>query len=599
MDLELQNKVNDTIEQLKQYSIDGIDFQQMDPIAKMMFVALVHEIQKIYDYIDDLDQRIVERYCTDFIPRLEVEASPAIALVQPTFKPNKDNESFPVGMGTQFTYKTEQRKQPLNYIPVFNTLTLPYSEILVVPQSNEYCKSVNMYKPNRLWVGIKTNVELESMKGLTLLIKGVNGLVPEHVYVGVESQELDFATIREMEQVEMAEPFDAQQASGQFFSFLGTWKECLLNMKGDSLLFITDETKSRDLFKPRAYPKLFEQWNLSDTLETFEKAKPIWLQIEFPEGYIVPDDCEVMINVIPVVNVDICSLTLSEHTPIAKLQRQEDSFFLRILETSFASNKQGFDMLNEEIIVRDFDASCYHNGDLYRDLRNLYNRFVDDYYAFMEYNEVKDDKTQKILRETINRIANNNRVKEPNNKFKFDSGTYVMRNLRRSQLSSSIKVNYITTQGEIGNAPQVGETMENKKTPVFNQKVSVVVSAMGGTDKATADERYELMRYYSLTNDRLYTKMDIDAFLRKEVMKEFGKEEFKRIIINMSIEGTGGTAAVQRGLYIDIGFKDNKNYERAVDICFDKLMQQRIENKSCIAMPIIVKLKNLEEYGKY
>lgn len=595
MDLELQNKVNDTIEQLQRLSVDGFDFQQMDPIAKMMFVALVHEIQKIHDHIDSVDDRIVERYCTDFIPRQEVEAMPAIALIQPTFKPNKDSEGFPIESGTQFTYKTEQRRQPINYIPLFNTYTLPHSDIIVVPQNNEYCRSVNLYKPNRLWVGIKTNVEVESIKGLSLFIKGTNGVVPEHIYAGVDSHELDFATAKEMEQVEMAGPFDAQQASGQFFSILGLWKDCLLNMKEALLIYITDETKSRDIFKPRAYPKTFEQWNLSDTLEQFEVAKPLWLQIEFPEGYVIPDNCEVMLNVVPVVNVDICSLTLSDHTPIAKLQKQEDSFFLRVLETSAASNRQGFSMLNEEIIVRDFDASCYHNGDLYRDLRNLYNRFIDDYYAFMEYNEIKDDKTQRLLRETINRIANNNAIKELNNKFKFDSGTYVMKNLRQPQLSSTIKVNYITTQGKIGNLPQAGEMMDNKKIPVFNQKVPIIVSAMGGSDKASADERYELLRYYSLTNDRLYTKMDIDAFLRKEIMVEYGKEEFKRIIINMSIEGVGGPTSVQRGLYIDISFKDKKNYERALDISFDKLLLQRIESKSCISMPIIVKLRNLEE----
>lgn len=595
MDLELQNKVNDTIEQLQRLSVDGFDFQQMDPIAKMMFVALVHEIQKIHDHIDSVDDRIVERYCTDFIPRQEVEAMPAIALIQPTFKPNKDSEGFLIESGTQFTYKTEQRRQPINYIPLFNTYTLPHSDIIVVPQNNEYCRSVNLYKPNRLWVGIKTNVEVESIKGLSLFIKGTNGVVPEHIYAGVDSHELDFATAKEMEQVEMAEPFDAQQASGQFFSILGLWKDCLLNMKEALLIYITDETKSRDIFKPRAYPKTFEQWNLSDTLEQFEVAKPLWLQIEFPEGYVIPDNCEVMLNVVPVVNVDTCSLTLSDHTPIAKLQKQEDSFFLRVLETSVASNRQGFSMLNEEIIVRDFDASCYHNGDLYRDMRNLYNRFIDDYYAFMEYNEIKDDKTQRLLRETINRIANNNAIKELNNKFKFDSGTYVMKNLRQPQLSSTIKVNYITTQGEIGNLPKAGETMENKKIPVFNQKVPIIVSAMGGDDKASADERYELLRYYSLTNDRLYTKMDIDAFLRKEIMVVFGKEEFKRIIINMSIEGVGGPTSVQRGLYIDISFKDKKNYERALDISLDKLLLQRIENKSCISMPIIVKLRNLEE----
>lgn len=595
MDLELENRVNDAIEQLKLLSPDDINFQQMDPIAKMMLVALVNETQKIKDYIDDLDQRIVERYCTEFIPRQKVEATPAIALINPTFKTNKDTESVQIGTGASFSYKTEGRKQPLNYIPLFNTLAVPYSDIIVLHQNNEYSKSADMYKPNRLWIGIRTSAEVESIKGLSIFIKGTNGIVPDHVYVGTESKELDFATIREMEQVEMAEPFDAQQVSGQFFSFLDVWKECLLNMKDTTLLFLTDRTNSRDLFKPRAYPKMFEQWLEENTLTTLKEANPLWLQLDFPEGYVVPEECEILINVIPIVNVDLCSLNLTQASPIAKLQKQDDSFFLRILETSMTSNKQGFGMLDDEVIVRDFDAVCYHNGDLYRDVRNLYNRFVDDYYAFIEYNDIKDEKTLKQLREIINKIGNSNSVKEPNKKFKFDSGTYVMKNMKHGLSSSTVKVNYISTQGKIGNTPITGEMMENKKLPSINQKVPVIVSAMGGTDKSSADERYELLRYYSLTNDRLYTKMDIDAFLRKEIMAEFGKEEFNRIFIKMTIEGTGGEKSLHRGLYIDIEFKDKKNYEEAKKMSFDRLMEQRIANKSCIAMPIIVKLRNLEE----
>ena len=595
MDLELENRVNDAIEQLKSLSTDDINFKQMDPVVKMMLVALINETQKIKDRIDDLDQRIAERYCTNFIPRQEVEAMPAIALINPTFKTNKDAESIQIGTGAIFSYKTEGRKQPLNYIPLFNTLAIPYSSIIVLHQNNEYSKSADMYKPNRLWIGIRTSAEIESITGLSIFIKGTNGIVPEHVYVGTESKELDFATVREMEQVEMAEPFDAQQASGQFFSFLDMWKECLLNMKDAALLFLTDKTNSRDLFKPRAYPKMFEQWLEENTLTALKEANPLWLQLDFPESYTVPDDIEILVNVMPVVNIDLCSLNLTQASPIAKLQKQEDSFFLRILETSMTSNKQGFGMLDDEVIVRDFDAMCYHSGDLYRDVRNLYNRFVDDYYAFIEYNDIKDEKTLKQLREIINKIGNNNSVKEPNKKFKFDSGTYVMKNMKQGLSSSSVKVDYISTQGKIGNTPTTGEMMENKKLPSINQKVPIVVSAIGGTDKASADERYELLRYYSLTNDRLYTKMDVDAFLRKEIMAEFGKEEFKRIFIKMNIEGTGGEKSLQRGLYIDIEFKDKKNYEEAKKMSFDRLMEQRIANKSCIAMPIIVKLRNLEE----
>lgn len=595
MELELENKIKDTIEQLKLFSPDDINFQQMDPIAKMMLVALLNETKKINDYINVLDQRILERYCTNFIPRQKVEATPAITLINPTFKTNKDAESIQIGTGAFFSYKTEKRKQPLNYIPLFNTLAIPYSDIIVLHQNNEYSKNADIYKPNRLWIGIRTSAEIESIKGLSIFIKGTKGIIPEHIYVGTESKELDFATVKEMEQMEMAEPFDAQQSSGQFFSFLDSWKECLLNMKDSTLLFLTDNTNSRDLFKPRAYPKMFEQWLEENTLTTLKEANPLWLQLDFPDGYSVPEECEIQINVIPVVNIDLCSLTLTQASPIAKLQKQEDSFFLRILETSTASKKQGFGTLDDEVIVRDFDAACYHSGDLYRDVRNLYNRFIDDYYAFIEYNDIKDEKTLRQLRDIVNKIGNNNSVKEPNKKFKFDSGTYVMKNMKHGLSSSSVKVNYISTQGKIGNTPIIGETMENKKLPSIVQKVPVVYPAMGGTDKASVDERYELLRYYSLTNDRLYTKMDIDAFLRKEIMAEFGKEEFNRIYIKMSIEGTGGEKAVQRGLYIDIEFKDKKNYEEAKKRSFDQLMQQRIANKSCISMPIIVELRNLEE----
>lgn len=598
MDIELENKVKDAIEQLKRISPDDIDFQTLDPVVKMMLVALMNESQKIVDNIKNVGHLIEERYCTDFIPRQEIEAMPAIAIINPTFKPNKDADVIPIGADVQFTYKTNARKQPLNYIPVFNTSVFPYSQLYILTNNQLKCGDevvqIDKGQPNTLWLGITTSVETDCLKGLTLLIKGTDGITPEHIYTGAEEKGLDFARMAEMEHIEMADPFDAQQASGQFYSFVESWKEYLQNIDNATLISITDDVKNRDLFKRRAFPHSFLKRIENDILKQLD-PQTIWLRIVFPEDYVVPDECEVVLNVMPVVNVDVCSVTLNQANPIAKLQKQDDSFFLRVLETSTAANRQGFSMLDEEVVIRDFDVDCYNNGDLYRDVRNLYNHFVDDYYAFIEYNEIKDGEALRVLRETINKIGNNASVKDPNKSFKFNSGTYAMMNLRQKITKSTIKVNYLATQGQAGNAPREGEMMENKKLPVINQKVSVIVSAACGTNKATADERYELLRYYSLTNDRLYTKMDIAAFLRKEVMAEFGKEEFKRIFLKMNIEGAGGPTQLQRGLYIDIEFKDKKNYEKAVERQFDTLMRQRIENKSCIAMPIIVNLRNLEE----
>lgn len=596
MDVELEKGINEAMAALRQLSVGNIDFSQLDPVAKMMIVTLVSETKKINDYVDSMGQRLVERFCTDFIPRKQVEAMPAVCVLCPTLKKGYDEAISYVGADSSFAYKTPQSKSPIGYIPIFNTAILPHKSLyLITPNklwSDEGSTRVKMPKTNQLWLGIRTRTEVDCLKGMSLFIKGTNGITPTHICSGIDGHELDFATMLEMENIEMAEPFDAQQTSGQFFSFIESWKDSLLGMTGASLIYLTDDVVDRDRFKHRAYPRVFQEWLEDAVLEQLD-PNTIWLRIDFPEDYDVPDTCQILLNAMPVTNIDVCELTLTQTQPIAKLQSQENAYFLHILETSTDSQQQGFNTTSDEIVVRDFDAACYSNNDLYRDVRNLYNRFIDDYYAFIEYNGIKDGEVLKQLRETINKLGKS--VGTQNSKYKFDSGTFVMKNMNQYPPSLSTKVTYLTTMGKLGNAPQRGDAMENRKQPCLEQKVSVLVAATGGADKVTADERYELLRYYALTGDRLYTRMDIDAYLRKEILAEFGKDEFKRIFIKISIEGTGNETHLQRGLYIDIEFKDRKNYEQACAIAFDRLMQQRIKNKSCIAMPIIVTLTNLDE----
>lgn len=595
MDIDLEKRVNQAIEELKQLSPEQFDFNDMDPVVRMLFISMLNEVQKVQDHVDEVSQQIVEKYCSDFIPKNKVGAIPSIAVLAPKLKQKKDTSSIQIGSGAVFSYKVEGVKNSLNYVPLFATSLVPHNDLFILSHSilthHEESTPICMKAKNKMWVGIASPVDIESLTGLSLLIKGTHGIAPRTILVG-DNVDLEFASMREMENIEMVEPFDAQQSSGQFFSCVEAWKEQLLNMEDATLVYITDKLNDRDVFKPRPFPNSFKQ-ELEDNVLNCFTPNIVWLQLVFPDGFSIPVDRELIINAVPVVNIDINSLTLTQATPIAKLQKQEDAFFLSVTETSAGGIRQGFCSMSQDIIIRDFDANRYHDGDLYRDVRNLYNRFIDDYYAFIEYNGIKDGEALKQLRQTINQIGKS--VGGRNSKFKFDSGTYVMKNMNQEQNSSAIKVSYITTQGKIGNTPQVGEQMENKKMPALEQKVDIAISAMGGCDKATPDERYEQLRYYSLTNDRLYTKMDIDAFLRKEIMAEFGKEEFRRIYIKMNIEGTDGMYSLQRGLYIDIEFKDAKNYDKAVNESLDVKLLQKIKNKSCIAMSIIINLINLEQ----
>ena len=79
MDVDLEKRINEAVETMQQILPEAVDIYQLDPVAKIMLVALVSETSKIQDYVDDTFQHIVERYCTDFIPQKKVNAMPAVS----------------------------------------------------------------------------------------------------------------------------------------------------------------------------------------------------------------------------------------------------------------------------------------------------------------------------------------------------------------------------------------------------------------------------------------------------------------------------------------------------------------------------------------
>lgn len=581
-----------------QYNIDTLiaELKNMganinDPVSKLMAVTLLHQAQKIKDEIDAIPTRIIERLCHTFVPKEKIDAIPAIALVQPTVKAKRDITPHLISDGCYFSYKIDS-KQSLSYYPLYKTLLLPYGKsYLMTPsglRTNDSFTQIQFGKKGQVWLGLEISTEIEKLENSSFLIKGTNGVLPQMISVCSSSTELMFTCADNMDNLLMMEPFDSQQMTPTNLSFISNWQNILSQSEHGRLIYITDSIKDRDLFKCKAYPKVFQQSLESADLDKFGE-NTLWLLFDFGEEYEIPDSIEIIPNVVPVVNINVNTVTLTQSSPISKLTKNDGSYFLTVLETPLSLQKQGFNINEEDFVIRDFDARSYNPENLIKDIRNLYNHFIEDYYAFVEYNGLKDGELVRSLRETINKVGKSV-MANTEGQNRFDEGVYAMRNIKLIGQTAPVKVSYLTTMGRKGNLPKVGQTMENKKDAALDKDVFVVSPATGGEDRATADQLYELLRYFTLTSDRLYTKMDIDAFLRLQIIKEFGKEEAKRISYQINIEGASGQTKLQRGLYIDISFKDNKNYQKALSMALDRKLHQQIVDKSCISMPIIVRL---------
>lgn len=591
MDSIIKEQIDNLITDLKLKG-EQID----DPVSKLMLTALVYQTRQIQDEIDRIPDKVADRLCSYFIPKDKADAIPALCLIQPVLKPRKDMYPHKLAQGTFFSYKLDSR-QALTYYPLFSNLIIPYSRLHILTRhilkSGDKTTGISFGPKGQVWLGIETGCDIESLCNLSFFIKGTGGLLPERISAAEGSVGLTYTAASKMESVPMAEPFDAQQSQHRFFEALSCWKYTLSGTEDGRLIYITDTLTNRDTFKCRAYPKKFLQALESNDLDSFE-SNTLWLLFDFGKDYDVPDNIEIIPNVMPAVNVNINSVTLTQSAPIANLTKNDGTYFFSLIQTSSAAGRQGFNPLEKEIIIRDFDASRYDSDDLLRNIRELYHRFINDYYAFMDYYELKDGEQIRTLRESINKICRRT-LSEHTKAEKFDHGIYVMRNVNSPDQSSVIRISYLTTSGKDGNLPKAGETMENRKDAAIDKDVRIIVSGKGGENKADAGQRYELLRYYALTSDRLYTKMDIDAFIRMQIVKEFGKDESKRIRHNITVQGTGGDRMLRRGLYIDISFKDEKNYRKAVASSLEKKLQQQISDRSCISMPIKVSLLQIED----
>lgn len=566
-----------------------------DPVSKLMVVTLLHQLQKIKDEIDAIPARIVERLCSTFVPKDKIDALPAIALIRPLLKAKRDIMPHQVVDGNFFTYKIDA-KQNLSFYPLIKTVLLPFVKSYIMTasglRSGESYTQIRFGKKGQVWLGLEITSEIETMENVSFLIKGTGGVLPQNISVCSSTSELMFTCVDNIDKLTMMEPFDSQQMDPRNLSIVHHWQNILSRSEHGRLIYITDAIKDRDVFKCKAYPKSFQQFLESTDLDRFAE-NTLWILFDFGDEYEVPETIEIIPNVVPVVNVNVNTVTLTQSSPISKLTKNDGSYFLSVLETPLSLQKQGFNLNSEDFVIRDFDSRSYNPDNLIKDVRNLYNHFIEDYYAFVEFNGLKDGELVRSLRDAINKIGKSV-MANVEGQNRFDEGVYAMRNIKLIGQTAPVKVSYLTTMGRKGNLPKAGQSMENRKDAALDKDVYIVASACGGEDRASADQMYELLRYHTLTSDRLYTKMDIDAFLRLQIVKEFGKDEAKRISHRISIQGAAGHSKLQRGLYIDISFKDNKNYQKALSMAWNRKLHQQIIDKSCIAMPIIVSLKQLE-----
>lgn len=573
------------------WKLDG-QVQDMDPVIKLLFSALVYETLQIRDQIDASHRQIASVFRDATLPYHLISAQPAFSIIQARLDA-KQKESYLLNGNVDFVYekevkqkgKTKPEKQLISFKPVADTAIIPaeveYQFIGETLFTFKKGVKVPLHKSlypceKEIWLGLKTAAPLQDLNRASIFfdipfISETTTYLPE-ISLTAGEKRLQLVHSSDLEQIDISVNLNNELEADRLAGGADHLRKMLIE-NALPLYYIRQPEQEKEPLKQRHYPDEFKSMFPESVLSTFTNDL-LWLKITFHSGvyYLVDKEFDVLINTVPVLNIEKETVTLTENNPIVKLPKNDYKQFLGLLNHP-AQDKFS---RNPPFILRNFDVERFNPEDLKRQIERLYDRFSSDYYAFKGL--LSEGKEMNDLHKAMNELYHH----FSNAKSGMYAGYYAMLTPNSDKKHKSIPLPYLCTDGEKANGMKSGEKLTVKNAFLAKEALCVVTS-YGGRSEATENEREYITRYQSLTQNKLVTKEDMKAFCRKELGDKLQSVQVSNGAINTP-------SGLSRGIIVKISLVENEPQEYAYLQLLAHGIRKKIENLSTGVFPVEVRI---------
>lgn len=504
MDESVRRKVQEI-----QKTLEGEELRisKSDPVAKMMLVALAHQADEIERKMDSSIDRLASRFANEVLMNSPYSPQPAISLL----KIGNGKEYTPYSIDEKVTFTLRTAK--CNFRTLIQSLIVPgkvigmYANgVLHFPYEQAIPRQMGDVLHNgEIWIAYEAASEIDTFNGVTFALN--------HPLSASKQIEASIGKVKYPISLVIDED---QNLLSDNFMLAEYWKQHLINHRLWLYRFGTSDSDipivTSDM--PGWLYDMFDH----ETLSRLSSKRYIWINISGIDTSTIPMDSHIELNCIPVANYDIGTVKLSYTEPIKQLDNPKNgSQFLDIIpEPEIA----------EDFFVRDFDVNQYDNSRIAEDIVNLYRHYVDDYYAFVDSNSLNDGAVLRNLRMAMVQVSD--AMTEVTKTQKNFNGTYIIRNPHNS--NQPIAIGYITTQGGRGNLLKAGTQLSSSFAGCG--EVIALTDAVGGRNKITGPiGKRELAKFIANSNDRLYTEIDIIQYCKVELIRAFGDDVLKYLVL--------------------------------------------------------------------
>ena len=514
---------------------------ESDPVVKLLFSALAYQSHSISREISTVQKNLVNEFRNKLIPYHLIKPFPAFSIIETSLKKNEDSnieplESFIVDDKCEFEFG----KTKMMFAPLFNT------KILNARISDKQADK------DSLTIQLKLSCEsvIEDFSGMSFYFEE-SGMVPD-IEISLNDKKLPLINPDDYDNLPFTDSFQhhylLREENQQQFGNYDYWQEFFI--KNRVHIFYINDYDTSIIKNKSTFPVFKIHFKSRLELQYFQNRN-------------------IKINCLPVINVQKRSVTLNNSSPIKKLSEEKGVFLSLLVNENSETNDENF-------YIRHFGIERFNKEELLFQINDLFNRFVSDYYAFKEIDELKKgeklENLYKAFRELWPVIMRNKNINY--------SGVYAILKLKNNlrYQSNDVVVNYLTTNCELANGIREGEKAGQASEFLDMGSTILLKETIGGREEEFKEDGLNhLARYNLLTKDRLVTISDLKAFCYRE---------FKNKVQNVIATNTGKRIDIQIKLKGDVSFdQQEKNY-------YESLLRQKIKVRSLFSLPINITISN-------
>ena len=562
MDIKVRNKVAELQRALEQ---DEQRISLSDPVAKMMLVAMAHQSCEIERKMDQTIARLSEQFCDQVLQRSNLQAQPAVSVVN--IGNGREYAPYYIDENDTFTYKAAK----CNFRPIFRSRIVPgrivacfMNNMLLQPNSTPLQATWpdNKHK-DEIWLAFDAAGEVNTLEDAMIAFS--HPLPSDMLMAEVGDVQIPMSLVME----------DTPRTLNSNFMLMEFWKKSLVYY-GLWLYRFGKCSNKRTLHRGEIPAWIMDSY-AQEIIEPLVGNRYLWIRIKASKGISLPLNTAILLNSIPVVNYDIQDVKLSYSEPIQRLENDKTStFFLDVVQ----NQEQAL-----EYFIRDFDVCQYDNERIREDITNLYHHYVNDYFAFVDSNSLHDGATLRSLRQSMMMVYDSLDEYRSGNTRPY-GGAYAIRNPRNNQ--QPMVLTYFTTNGERGNLLRRGGRLTSTNAAVG--EVEALIDATGGRNKIRdIKTRKELAKHLVISNDRLFTKIDLLQYCKMEFMRAFGEEAMGYCNISLSESNIPVDEHIEKCINIHFNILSEVLKEEVINSDFFNYLKINIELRKSFSYNISIK----------